>query len=737
MKTYRLSSLLLISIALFGRPQLSKSGGNCDVTSVGFIPLTELAGTGIYYNDDPVLGVGGLYPGDTNIIPEAHRQEGLALVSQLEPLDDEGNPDPVNGKIGIVTLGYSNMNNFTNTMLELLGSRHADKVVIANCSQGGRDAHAWDELSDLGWTATVPTRLQSANLDPNQVQIALQCHVYQRAQYPGLGWPDSPMDLQTDMEEIARRSNEVFKNLKLSWWIGRSYGGYVAGQNNPTPHPYESWLAIRWMMEKQINGDPDLSHAEKSDGTRTAAWIDVAPYFWADGLIPRIDDGLIWECDDYNSDGAHESQRGRHKYAAMLLEFLHTHEMIGPWFNPPGNIPPMCGIAWPGHNLETPQRPTILLEATAIDTDDGVERVDFYLDNVLLGSDFTFPYSFPANGLAPGTYVARVEALDTTGNSSISVNNTIQVVSNVVLPGSTICADNFESSDFNGGSGWTSVSWTLTGSPSVTSGQNPPEGSYQARLDLNDAITRGTDLSGAGQPTLSFQWRGMLPAQGAFMVEASDDGGAGWISLLSESGPQTVQAPQRPEIDLGTFGLDLASEPLLLRFRVQSQGAQQSVALLDQIQILSPVGTTSFPVWIAGHGLSASDALELANPDNDDFTNLEEYAFDLDPSLPEGAKENGLEASILTDANGEQFLTFTYTIDYRKPDITIAPQQSPTLGGSPPWTIHGITNKLIEPATQSNPAETYSAQVPVQPWSRAFMRLSITRNTGSSGPIGS
>src|SRR5262249_55963279 len=64
------------------------------------IPITDLAAS--YKGED-----GGLYGGGRNDPPEPHRAAHLQESAKIRPLDAEGNPS-VDGKIGLITIGFSN-----------------------------------------------------------------------------------------------------------------------------------------------------------------------------------------------------------------------------------------------------------------------------------------------------------------------------------------------------------------------------------------------------------------------------------------------------------------------------------------------------------------------------------------------------------------------------------------------------------------------------------------------------
>src|SRR5262249_40087113 len=51
---------------------------------------------------------GGLYPGASNVRPAAHDAAGRRIAQGIVPLDANGNPDPVNGKIVYTIASVSN-----------------------------------------------------------------------------------------------------------------------------------------------------------------------------------------------------------------------------------------------------------------------------------------------------------------------------------------------------------------------------------------------------------------------------------------------------------------------------------------------------------------------------------------------------------------------------------------------------------------------------------------------------
>jgi len=83
-----------------------------------------------------------------------------------------------------------------------------------------------------------------------------------------------------------------FPNLTLLYASSRIYAGYASSALNPEPYAYQGAFSVKWLIEAQLAGSPDLSY-----DTGRAPWLAWGPYLWADGTAER-DDGLTWVCSD-------------------------------------------------------------------------------------------------------------------------------------------------------------------------------------------------------------------------------------------------------------------------------------------------------------------------------------------------------------------------------------------------------------------------------------------------------
>jgi hypothetical protein len=304
---------------------------DCTKTSVGLKPLTEL-GTELY-KDVP----GGLYPDGKNLRPAKHEAAGLVLAREIQPLDANGRPDSESGRMVLLSIGMSNTTQEFSAFLQIANkdSDKNPKLVIVDGAQGGMSAGRIivpeDGASGAKFWTTVNQRLESAGVMPAQVQIAW---VKEADPRPRLEFPAHALQLQNELAIIAKILKQRFPNIKLAYYSSRIYGGYATTLLNPEPFAYESAFAVKWLIQSQIEGQPELNY-DPAVGEVKAPWLSWGPYLWADGLTKRHDglnDGLVWECDDFQEDGTHPSAKGRQKVANLLLNFFKTDPTARPWF---------------------------------------------------------------------------------------------------------------------------------------------------------------------------------------------------------------------------------------------------------------------------------------------------------------------------------------------------------------------------------------------------------------------
>lgn len=296
--------------------------------SVGQKPLTEMTAEDKYKGED-----GGLYGGGKNEPPAAHQAAAQKELGALAPLDAQGKPSK-EGKIVLLSIGMSNTFGEFSLFKEKADQDPAKSpdVVLVNGAVGGAGAASWAKGAERVWN-TVMERLKAADLSPDQVQVAWMKHAD-----PGPSPDTAPLEYARKLKDwelsILHLLKARFPNLRVCYLSSRIYGGYnTAGIRlvNPEPFAYESAFSVRWLIQDQIKGEAALNYDPKKGPVR-APLLLWGPYLWADGIIPRKSDGLVWERKDLGQDGVHPSREGGQKVADLLLNFFKKDPGASTWF---------------------------------------------------------------------------------------------------------------------------------------------------------------------------------------------------------------------------------------------------------------------------------------------------------------------------------------------------------------------------------------------------------------------
>ncbi|MEN8237781.1 MAG: hypothetical protein ABFR53_01135 [Actinomycetota bacterium] len=306
----------------------SDQGTACFQSSTGAVPIPDL-GEATYGSAQ-----GGLYPGGSNTIPTDHEAAGQWHASQIEPLDGVGNPDP-DGAIAVVSLGVSNTWREFQDFMAIAEGNTAPAVVLVNGAQAGEPIAKWVDPQGRTW-ANVDAALSDAGVSADQVQAAWVKIPERIMTFDELEpFPVDAQTYQAELVKVLRIAKDRYPNLHIAYLSSRIYGGYSeSAAPSPEPLSYENGFGVKWVVEQQINGAPELNH-DATVGTVEAPWLAWGPYLWADGIIPRAD-GLTWECSDFRRDGTHPTSEGIRKVGTMLAEhFLSAPTAVG-WFTVTG-----------------------------------------------------------------------------------------------------------------------------------------------------------------------------------------------------------------------------------------------------------------------------------------------------------------------------------------------------------------------------------------------------------------
>lgn len=290
-------------------------------------PLSDLGDHEYVRMDGQATGfTGGLYPNGRNERPPDHEAAGLMMAQNVVPRDESGTPDPANGKIGMISVGMSNTSSEFNTFMNLI-HLHPDvnpQVTAVNGAQGGRVADNWSAEETDVWH-NLDGQLNHRRVTAEQVQVAwIKLTLTRRGDFP-----EKAEELERHLEIIVQELKERFPNLQMIYFSSRTRSYTYDRGLSPEPVAFETGFAVKWLIERQINGDPALNF-DPTKGDVVAPYLSWGPYLWIDGENERSD-GRVWLAEDMIEDCTHPSHSGRDKVAEMLLAFFLSDSTTD-WF---------------------------------------------------------------------------------------------------------------------------------------------------------------------------------------------------------------------------------------------------------------------------------------------------------------------------------------------------------------------------------------------------------------------
>ncbi len=316
--TAAVGAATLAAAGILGFQPAPVAGADCSGTQVDLQPISDL-GPDVWRGFQ-----GGLYPGGENVVPGAHMAMAIARSRAIVPLDDRGQPAP-GGRVVVLSVGMSNTTQEFQRFMAVAGadSQVNPAVLLVDGAQGGQTAAEIQDPAARFWDV-VDQRLATAGATADQVQIIWMKEADAR---PTGDAVDHARQLQQEFGAIARVAADRFDQLQLFYLSSRTYAGYASSALNPEPFAYASGWAVKWLVQAQIDGAPDLDPGPGG----AAPLLLWGPYLWANGLQPRSD-GLTWACQDFAADGTHPSESGRDKVAGLLLGFFKSDAASRPWF---------------------------------------------------------------------------------------------------------------------------------------------------------------------------------------------------------------------------------------------------------------------------------------------------------------------------------------------------------------------------------------------------------------------
>ncbi len=333
---------------------------------------------------DSYLGFqGGLYENSSDTVPTDHDSAGKAAAFAIQPVDQNGNPNPA-GAVVFLGIGMSNataeFSDFINTASINAGVNHTTlamengalgaetacywtvaqgETTICPLAKGGLLANQYDRVRDtiLATATTAPSAPAGCGGPPNatpcltekQVQVLWIKNANPR---PGVYYyrtlcdatvsgcvndtGTEAIEYELQLGQIIRAAKSRYPNLREVFLSTRIYAGYATDGLNPEPYAYEYGYSAKWLIEAQVmqmrNGTVDPIAGDLSYADGQAVWTAWGAYLWADGDIPRSDD-LVWLSTDFQADGTHPNPTGANKVVSLLMNF-YLNSPYTPWFRP-------------------------------------------------------------------------------------------------------------------------------------------------------------------------------------------------------------------------------------------------------------------------------------------------------------------------------------------------------------------------------------------------------------------
>jgi hypothetical protein len=289
---------------------------------------------------------GGLYPNGSNTMPESHQKGFSSQVALIKPLDSNGSPS-ANGKIAFALVGASSPKiefPYIEERARSLPNINAN-LAFVNIGQGGLTYEKLLDASDRYWQNNVPAALKSQNISAQQVQVVWLKSDSLRRDDP-LTFPATPEYEKGLIKEIVQKIKLAFPNCQVIYFTARNTTVYVddsgvenGGIKHAEPRAYFNGWGIKWAIEDQINGDPELAYTGSAAKAPIMVW---GFYFWCRGAQPRVSDGYNWLATDVQKDGVHPSPEGAEKVAARFVDNFVNDATTAKWFLNANSSPSTC-----------------------------------------------------------------------------------------------------------------------------------------------------------------------------------------------------------------------------------------------------------------------------------------------------------------------------------------------------------------------------------------------------------
>jgi hypothetical protein len=254
----------------------------------------------------------GLYSGGNNQMPETHQQAGEKIAQSLVPLDDKGAPNP-KGKIVAVAVGHSNTMHYFQTFAPMLKEKSGSinpQFELVNVASSSSVCENWVKIARKGY----PTF-------PKNAQVVFLLTTYHRAGPTATGteimsmpFEEKMLKMKKDLKYIVTKLVENCPNVKMVYIGSDAFRGY----GKLEPQVYEEAFAVKWLIEDQLKGDPELAFEGPN---RKAPWLSWGGYIWQLNPPRNL----------FKPDGVHSLESGRTVWAQKWYDDLSKNSTTRPW----------------------------------------------------------------------------------------------------------------------------------------------------------------------------------------------------------------------------------------------------------------------------------------------------------------------------------------------------------------------------------------------------------------------
>ncbi len=304
---------------------------NCDALTPGLIPLTDL-GAGLFEGYQ-----GGLFPGGVNTENPAssHFKKGRNFAKNLQPLDSLGN---INYDGGVILMGGFGpsipghlMDEFVPIVRDTTDAVYKTNICFdaINMSAGGKGLDYAIGIDSTKYWSNMKNKITEKGYNVLQMQVGWIYFNDKWDTAAEITFPDEPMQVADDLTIYLQLLKIYFPNMKIVFVSGRHYGGFCDTLMEQyaaisEPSSYYNNFAVKWLIERQITGDPDLRYFGINAKVPFITWGN---YFWTNGAEPRITDGRNYPCEKFSlTDGYHLTDSTNVEDANYMMNFFYTSE---------------------------------------------------------------------------------------------------------------------------------------------------------------------------------------------------------------------------------------------------------------------------------------------------------------------------------------------------------------------------------------------------------------------------